>query len=150
MANIIVNSKVYIGTPSATQTTDTYTRILGITDVGEHGDEPEIVKVQTIDSKRPLKLKGTVDGGTFEFTVTREMGDAGQIALRAAAATDAEYNLKIEADDKPAGASAKPTTQYLRGLVSVKHKHGGANDTFSQTFVFEITAAPVTVPASAT
>ena len=150
MATKVVKSKLSIGTPSATPLTDTYSPVLGITEVGDFGDEPDIIKIQTIDSERPIKLKGVTDGGTFEFTCSREMADPGQIALRAAALTDSEYNIKIEANDKPTGTNAKPTTQYVRGLISTKYKFGSAGDAMSQTFVVEITAAPVTVAASAT
>lgn len=149
MANAVVKSKVSLGTSGANPQTDTYTAISGVTNIGEFGDEVEIIKIPTIDTGRAAKLKGTVDAGTFELEVAREMGDAGQIALRAAALSDAEFNLKIEANDKASGAGSKPTTQYLRGLVTEKHKFGAANDVVSQTFVFELTAAPVTVAALA-
>lgn len=149
MANLVTKTKVSIGTGSATPLTDTYLPIGSITNIGDFGDEPEIVKVPTIDTGRALKLKGLLDAGQFEIEVVREMADTGQNALRVASLADGEYNLKLEGNDKPTGASAKPTTIYLRGLVTTKHKHGGANDVVSQTFVFELTAAPNVIPASA-
>jgi hypothetical protein len=150
VANAVVKSKVSLGTSGAIPQTDTYTAISGVTNIGEFGDEVEIIKIQTIDTGRAAKVKGTADAGTFELEVAREMGDAGQIALRAAALSDAEFNLKIEANDRANdSAGSKPTTQYLRGLVTEKHKFGAANDVVSQTFVFELTAAPITVPAQA-
>ena len=144
----VSKTKVYIGTSKADPVTDTYTAITGITDIGEFGDSAEIVKVLTVDAGRVRKLKGARDAGSFEITVERSMADAGQIAVRAAAATDLEFNLKIEGPDVPnANAGSKPTTQFLRGLVSDKTKFGDANAILSQVFSFELTAAPVTVPA---
>jgi hypothetical protein len=145
VANTVCKSKISIGTSSATPLTDTYSAVSGLTDIGDFGDVAEVVKVLTIDSGRPLKLKGTRDAGTFEFTVTREMTDPGQIALRAAAAADGEFNIKLEGPDKPAGAGSKPTTTYLRGLISDVTKHGDANAVISQTFSVELTLAPDTV-----
>lgn len=146
MANTVSKSKIYIGTNSATPLTDTYTAIGSVTDIGEFGDQAEAVKLLTIEDARVRKLKGTRDAGTFEFSVAREMADAGQIAVRAAAAADGEFNVKIEGPDKPnANVGSKPTTQYLRGLVSEKHKFGDANGIISQSFTVDLTAAPVTV-----
>lgn len=142
----VVKSKIYIGTSAADAITDTYTRVTSITDIGDFGDAAEVVKVLTIDAGRVAKLKGARDAGSWEFSVTREMADAGQIALRAAAATDLEFNIKIEGPDKPSeNVGSKPTTQYLRGLVEEKHKFGDGNAVLSQTFMVELTAAPVTI-----
>ena len=147
MGNSVARSKIYIGGSSATYLTDTYVPISEITDIGEFGDQAEAVKINYIDSGRVNKAKGTRDAGTFEFTVTRNMGDAGQTAVRAAAASDFEFNIKIEASDKPnANVGSKPTTQYLRGLVSEKVKFGGSNDFVTQVFTVDLVAAPVTVP----
>lgn len=147
MANTVSKSKIYIGTSSATQATDTYTVIGSVTDIGEFGDQAESVKYLTIDDARVRKLKGARDAGTFDLTVAREIADAGQIALRAAAALDGEFNIKIEGPDKPnANVGSKPTTQYLRGLISEKTKQGDANAVIMQTFTVDLTAAPVTLP----
>lgn len=146
MPSTVNKTKFFIGTSKADPLTDTWTEITDITDVGEFGDAAESVKLLTIDSGRAKKLKGTRDAGSFEITVARNMADAGQIAVRAAAATDYEFNLKIEGPDRPNDkAGSKPTTQFLRGLVNDTTKFGDANAILSQTFMFDLTLAPVTV-----
>lgn len=147
MANAVSKSKIYIGTSATTHLTDTYVNISDLTDIGEFGDQSESIKMNFIDAGRTSKAKGTRDAGMFEFTVARNMADAGQNAIRTAAASDFEFNIKLEGPDKPnAAAGSKPTIQYLRGLVSEKHKFGGANDVVSQTFSVDLTLAPITVP----
>lgn len=146
----VSKTKIFIGTSKPDALTDTWTEITGITDIGEFGDKAEQVKVLTIDSGRVRKLKGARDSGQFELTVERNMADPGQSAVRAAAATDYEFNVKIEGPDRPNDAAgSKPTTQFLRGLVEDTTKFGDANAILSQTFMFDLVAAPVTVPALA-
>jgi len=146
----VSKTKIFIGTSKPDAASDAYTEITGITDIGEFGDTAEAVKVLTIDAGRVRKLKGARDAGSFEITVERNMADAGQIAVRAAAATSYEFNIKIEGPDRPNDAAgSKPTMQFLRGLVSDKTKFGDANAILSQIFLFDLTAAPITIPAVA-
>ena len=83
------------------------------------------------------KLKGTIDSGKVELVTARDKSDAGQTALRAAAATWNNYNFKVELNDAPVGSSGTgtPTTFYFSGpVLSAKLTLGTADDVVKQTF----------------
>jgi hypothetical protein len=149
--------KFSVGTTKATSvigdyTSDTFTAIGEIEDLGELGDTSEIITFAAVTDARMRKAKGVADAGEFEITVGRDPADAGQMALRAALASSAGYNFKLELTDKPlAGASPKNTTLYFKALVNgTKNVMGGANDITKQTFTLAIQSEILEVAASAT
>ena len=150
-------SKFSIGTSKAAAiltdyTSDTFKDIGELEDIGEFGDSAEEITFASISDARMRKAKGVRDAGTIEITVGRDPTDVGQVALRAALASDAPFNFKVELADKPtAGASPKNTVLYFRALVlGAKNVMGGVNDITKQTFSLSITSEVLEVPASAT
>lgn len=159
MANAYASAKVKVsigGTTAAATASEfaalTWTEVTGTTDIGEFGDDVEIINVDTIDTGTRTKLKGVVDWGDMELVVVRDPADAGQVALRTALGSTLAHNFKVELTDKPAtGASPKNTVIYFRALVaSGKNQIGGVNDPTKQSFKLAISGVGVTVPASAT
>ncbi|MHA6692048.1 phage tail tube protein [Devosia sp. A449] len=124
-----------------------YVEVKGIEDLGEFGDEAEVVTFTTLEDSRVRKLKGTSNAGAIELVVGRNAADPGQIALRAATKTRDTYGFKIELDDAP--AAGEPSTFYMAALVmSGRVSVGEANDVVRQTFNLEIDSEPLEVAAA--
>ena len=128
----------------------TFVEVKGVENLGEFGDENELINFTSLGDGRVRKLKGTADAGTLELVVGRDADDLGQQALRAAAKTKHRYAFKVELDDAPAGADAKPTTFYFAALVgSARNSIGAANDVVKTTFQLHIDSEIFEVEASA-
>ncbi|WP_410824335.1 phage tail tube protein [Methylobacterium oryzisoli] len=141
----VIKTKVSIGTtkPAAVigdYTSDTFTAIKGLTDIGEFGDENEEIRFSTIEDGRVHKLKGSADAGNWDVEVARDAADAGQIALRAAAKADGIYNFRVELADG--------TDFYFRGNVMAAKNAFGSNDVNKQKFTVGITSEILEVEAA--
>lgn len=148
-------TQVGIGTaaPSTATTSqqfaaDTYTAIGEISDLGTFGDKTEEIKFQSMTDGRVRKLPGTKDAGEFQITVGFDAFDAGQNAMRAAAADNVVRAFSIQLNDKP-NATGTNTVHYFQGWVSSAESKGAVNSVNSQVFTISITSALVTVPATA-
>lgn len=155
----VAGAKIYIGdTTVETKAADwasgdfsgqTWSEIDGWETMGSFGDAAEAITTQLIGRQRSLKMKGTRNAGTMEnnFAIIRD--DAGQVALRTAEASDANYAFKIEFDDAPSGSAPTPTTVYFIGLVmSASETGGGANTVQMLSSTIEINGNIVTVAAA--
>ena len=141
----VIKTKVRIGTTKpaavlADYTSDTFTPVNGLTDIGEFGAEKEEIKFTTIEDGQVHKLNGSSDSGNWDVEIARDNADAGQIALRAAAKSEALYNFHVELVDG--------TDFYFRGVVRAAKNAFGSNDVNKQKFtvgipgeILEVTAA---------
>lgn len=120
-----LNAKLFIaGVHAAATDTATEFDALTWTEVGEITVIPEFgttfQEVQHVPLSGSIKRrKGAKDYGSIAVQMARVSSDQGQTALRAAvgAASNVDYDFKIELDDKPAGANAKPTRWFVVGPV---------------------------------
>ncbi|MGJ3264874.1 MAG: phage tail tube protein [Salinarimonas sp.] len=129
---------------------DTYTAIKEVEDIGEFGDEAEEITFLSINDARVRKAKGARDAGALELVCAFDAADAGQVLMRSASASDAEFNFRVTLNDKPAGVGSTPSTFYFKALVSAsKVGLGGANDIAKETFTLSISSGIVAVPAAA-
>lgn len=137
-------AKFYIGTTAAAANltafkADTYVEVTEVEDLGEIGDEAEVVSYKVVGSGRVEKRTGTRDAGTLNLVCIRDPLDAGQRALIDASKTDSVYNLKIAVDDAPAGGT--PSTFFFRASVSsAKVTFAGADDMTKIGFSLAITS----------
>jgi hypothetical protein len=135
-------------TSTAAFTSLTWVKADGLNDLGDLGDEAEVLKLKLISGARVRKKVGTKDAGTFEVTVARDPADLGQQAMRAAVGSKDAYAFKLELNDAPAAAGSTPTIFYLKAYVSSAKTKLGDGDAFVlETFSLEIDAAPLEVPA---
>ncbi|WP_075214455.1 phage tail tube protein [Mongoliimonas terrestris] len=144
MANTTANSKFYIGPVNSTADDATtyaaltYTEVGEIMDLGELGDEVEIVEYETIGDARKKKLSGTFDGGTHEITVAKTADDEGQLAVTQAQTTRGNYAFKLT---EPSGE-----TTYFRGIVAtVKNVYGEANSVVQRKITIAVNSRLVVV-----
>jgi hypothetical protein len=155
----VAGAKIFIGGVLSTKKTafsasdfsgQTWVEIDGWETCGGFGDGAELITTQLINRQRDLKMKGTRNSGSMENNFAIIRADAGQVALRAAEATDTNYAFKIEWDDAPAGDAPTPTIQYFIGLVMSANDQGGSANTVQMlSSTIEINSNIVTV-ASAT
>ncbi|MCE7029538.1 phage tail tube protein [Jiella avicenniae] len=117
-----------------------WTPIGEIVEIGEIGEEVELITKEVIGDAYVRKAKGTRNPGSFEITVLHKPGDAGQTAMRAAQIAATEYTFKIELEDGE---------QYLfAGLVmSDKRQFGAANEMVATAYQLEVTTPKTTVAA---
>jgi hypothetical protein len=154
--NVAAGTKLFISSTPIASSADlatyqaaSYVEVKGIEDLGEFGDEAEVITFTTLEDSRVRKLKGTSNAGAIELVVGRDAADPGQIALRAATKTRDTYGFKIALDDAPDAGT--PSTFYFAALVmSGRVQLGTANDVVKQAFNLEIDSEPLEVaPAEA-
>ena len=109
----------------------TYVLVGGTGRIGSFGNNENILSYNHLSTATVQKSKGVSDLGNPEIEVERDMGDAGQDALRTAGASkNNQYVIMIERNDAPTGASPKPTRHYLRGPITGPVMPGGGVEDF--------------------
>jgi Phage tail tube protein, TTP len=153
--NATAGSKIYIGTtlvPATDDATgyavDTYVEVAEVQSIGDFGDKAEEIKFTAVGDSRTRKMKGARDAGDIQLEVGRDPFDPGQIALRAAAASNSGYNFKIVLNDKSISTDTA-TTFYFKALVNgASNQLKGVNDVTVQTFELAITSDIVETAAA--
>lgn len=128
--------------------TESYTEIGEVEDLGEFGDESEIVTFLSLADSRTRKLKGSRDAGDLALVVGADDADAGQDALIAAEATTFDYNFKVVLNDA-ATLGGTPSEHYFYAKVTSKRLSvGAANNVVRRTFTLGINSAVTSVDAT--
>jgi hypothetical protein len=106
----------------------TYVNIANVGTIGEYGNTTTMVSYNVMDRVRNLKAKGNTDGGDFTIECAVKNGDAGQLAIIAAADPDAGAQYQ----DNYAFEITLPNgdVHYLRGPVGGPTYPGGGNEDF--------------------
>ena len=73
----------------------TFTEIGEITDFGEFGRQYNLVTHNPVASRGTQKFKGSFNEGTMSLTMALDTDDAGQVAVKAAVDSDANYSFKM-------------------------------------------------------
>ncbi len=127
-----------------------WVRIGGITNVGEFGAQHQEITSEPIDADAVGKYKGMRNDGNMPLTLEWREGDEGQGILRDALASYEDYDFKVELNNKPAGAGAKPSRKFFAGKVmSDTTNIGGPNNLVTGTINIAINGAIVLGPATA-
>jgi len=155
MADTAAGAKLYIGTTASATVqsefeADSYTEIKEISNIGEFGAAANILTFPVLGDNYVLKAKGTRNAGDPPIVVGRNPTDAGQIAIRAAEATNNYYNFKLDLADSQSPTMTN-TVVYFRALVSGKTTSvGGVEDFITDTYTLAIYPAPLIVEGSVT
>lgn len=145
-------AKLYIGPTTAAADAAayaalTYVEVGEIEDLGEYGDTVSLANFTALNNRRVRKLKTTYDAGEMQLTMGKDPADAGQTALKAAAASDSDYAFKIVLDDAPAAGT--PTTVYFHAAVTgFKTQVGAADNIVKATTTLAINTKIIEVPAA--
>lgn len=136
----VAGCRIYIGGVLADKATDfvaadftsqTWVEVDGWSQMGQIGDAGALITTPLINRGRDVKQKGTANAGSMQNVFAIVPGDAGQTALRAAAAPSnkSNYAFKIELNDKPDGVGATASQRLFVGLVMGAQETGGAANT---------------------
>lgn len=129
--------------------TDTYIEVGEVEDLGEFGDESELVTFASLANARLQKLKGVRDAGTLALIVGADDTDVGQDALIEAEAEDAlDFNFKVILNDK-ATLGGTPSEHYFRGKVMSKRLGvGTVNNVLRKTFNIGVNSEILSIDAT--
>lgn len=128
-------SKIAIG-PVAAASDDitdlegyTYDEVAEIMDIGEFGEQYEVVQYISLATRRVRKRKGTYDSGDVTIMMGHDLvNDTGQTELRNVRHSDSSYAFRITLNDAPEGGD--PTTYYfVAKVMSFRGNIGGPNGT---------------------
>lgn len=146
-------SQLYIGTTTAAENlsqflTDSYTQVGEVEDLGEFGDEAELVTFASLADARMQKLKGVRDAGVMSVVCGADDSDAGQDAMIAAEADTLDYNIKVVLNDKQT-LGGTPSEHYFRAKIMSKRLGvGSANNVVRKTFNVAINSEIISVDAT--
>jgi len=146
-------SQFFIGTTTAAEAlsqflTDTYTEVGEVEDLGEFGDEAELVTFASLSDARMQKLKGVRDAGIMTVVTGADDSDAGQDAMIVAEASILDFNIKVVLNDKMT-VSGTPSEHYFRAKIMSKRTGvGSANNVVRRTFSVAINSAIIQVDAT--
>ena len=94
----------------------TFTEVGEVTDYGEFGRKYNLVKHNPVATRKTVKRKGSYDSGSMTIPMALVNDDAGQIIMKAAAASDASHSVCIELKD---GYKFYFTVQVMQFLIKV-------------------------------
>ena len=87
------------GLPAAVTATGyaalTLTTVGEVTDLGEFGREYALVTHNPVGSRGTVKKKGSFNEGTMSMSLGLDTDDAGQVLLKAASLSDADYSFCV-------------------------------------------------------
>lgn len=113
--------------------------------IGEMGTTTNILNYDTMTDSVSDKAKGISNAGDPDIECARVVGDAGQVAMRAAAATNFVYAFKLERDD----GTITNTIIFNRGLVVGPKRPNGRNEDFDlEVFTLGLVQLEVVVDAT--
>lgn len=118
------------------------------TNLGELGDEAQIIAYNAIGENRTKKRKGTSDAGDMEVVCAMDMLGLGQTAMRTAAGLPQRCAFKLEANDKEGTQTTNSIFYWQALVVSKKMGFGEANKMVEQTYPLAITTPIVEVPVA--
>lgn len=136
MANTNKGRKFYIcATPQPTELNQaayealTWVEVGNVGSIGETGTNTNVLSYDELGTEVTQKQKGISNAGDPDIEVARNPTDAGQIALRAAAATKYVYAFKVEDNDKPSSDYTN-SIYYNRGIITRPRRPNGRNEDF--------------------
>src|SRR5690606_17681320 len=107
---------------------DDYTEVGEVSEIGEFGDQRNIVTFTSLADGRVRKARGTADAGDVPVTYAFDGGDEGQDALKTAfeelSQSADEFNFRVQLSD----GLITPTTFYFRARVSSRRVQSITND----------------------
>lgn len=111
----------------------TWTSVGEVTNIGEFGRMYELLKHNAIAVRSTVKKKGTYDEGQLALQLGLDTDDAGQILMKAAAASDNDYSIRV--------VTQNGDKYYMQAQVmSFKPNVGGPNQITGASAALEITS----------
>lgn len=148
------DSKLYIGSAAiATDIADkaageaiTWIEIGRVVSFPDFGVSENTVSQDYVNTDVSQAQKGFVKGSTSDIMLGFDPTDAGQVALRAAAAGRLNWPLKLESSDSSNPVTTTNTVRYARCLINKANFAGGGGEEFdNETFPVTLNQIPVVV-----
>ena len=127
---------------------DTYVEIGEVEDLGEFGDESEVINFASLADARMRKLKGVRDAGTMALVCGADDADTGQDALIAAEAETLDYNFKVILNDQLTIGGTPSEHYFYAKVLSKRIGVGSVNNVIRRTFNIGINSAITSVDAT--
>lgn len=107
----------------------TYVPVAAVGSLGETGNNQNILSYDSWNTRVIQKQKGMINAGDPELECANNPADAGQIAMKAAAATKFIYAMRVVGDDKltPGGTNS---VRFHRGIIAGPRRPNGRNEDF--------------------
>ncbi|MFZ9960089.1 MAG: hypothetical protein ACO3GP_06825 [Candidatus Limnocylindrus sp.] len=130
--------KVSAGTPATFNAAGyealTFTAVGEIVNIGEFGREYNLVTHNPVATRGTTKLKGSFNEGAITLQLGLDTDDAGQILLKTASTSDANYAFEVETQNGD-------VYYFQAQVMSFKVSIGGVDDVTSATVMLEITTS---------
>jgi hypothetical protein len=136
-------------TPTAYAALTPWTEIGEVEDLGEFGDNVGLANFTALNNRRVRKFKTSFDAGDLQLTLGRDPADAGQVALAAAVAADADYAIRIELDDKPTPTGKNTVFYFHAAVTKLTTQVGNADAIVKGSVNMAINTTVLIVPAAA-
>jgi hypothetical protein len=157
VTRVSTNCKISISNAAAAETIDeqaefeglTYLPIGQILNLGEFGDQANVITAAYLDSGRVEKYKGTRNAGQMDLELGYDPdNDTGQAQLIVAEQSPNNYAFKVELDDAGENSPSSNTTFYFRGQVMSRRVAPGSSDSVvTLNCGIEVNSAIITVDA---
>jgi len=128
----------------------TWTQIGNVRSFSAFGDTQNIINAPVVGDSRVRKVAGSRDAGNVTLTLYPDEGDAGQLALIAAALTSSTYPIRI---DYPAASKltvgGTVAKRYFVAIVAGgKETPGGNEDIVTVEYTLAVTTKVTNVVAT--
>ncbi len=151
-------SRLFIGSSVTDRDTDwvssdfntqSWTEISGLTNLGELGDQSELISANIINLNRTKKAKGTRNAGSMAIVCAFNYADEGQLAFRAAEATVFNYAFKLVFPDAPSVSGDNSTRTFVGLVMGARTQFNEANNVIQLMGAIEINSNIVEDDANA-
>lgn len=153
--NTAAGVKLYIGSANSNRESvigdyeaDSYIEVGEVEDLGEFGDESELINFTALSDGRTRKFKGPRDAGTMPIVVGDDPTDEGQIAMEAAEASPLDFNFKVELNDAVTLGGDNSKHYFIGKVASKRRNVGQANNVVRRNFTVAINSAITTTDAT--
>lgn len=120
----------------------TWVKVGGIQSIGQIGETNATIEVPDLETGRTQIKKGAGTGTTIDITIREIAADAGQVALKAACATDERAEFSFKASEPDGGPveywsgvamsftrTERSTTSYAGFTAQTVNNYGSVNAT---------------------
>lgn len=125
-----------------------YVLIGEVSDGGEYGDNVGAAEFTSLSDRRVRRIKTTYDGAEQTLVVGNDNADAGQTALVAALASDFNFAIKVENNDKLTVGGNNSVDYYAAMISGGRKTIGTAEDIVMRNFTLLINSPITTVAAT--
>jgi hypothetical protein len=153
----VARTKLYIGQPLASKTTDfvvadfdqiSWDEVGWIENLGSIGDESAEITFSTIGEGRTMKLKGVKNAGSMAVVLGSDYANAGQDAVRAAEASPLDYAFKLEFNDIPSGGTTPSARYFIAKVMSQREQFDTVNNVIRMQAALGVNSNIVRVDAA--